>query len=180
MKALLPEEALPAPDVAGTVDAWRAWRVLRRDGGYVLASVIKPTIWPHRQVLYAKCLHVRSPLNWLCRRQPHAAPEASCECGIYAAGLELVGDYLDEASMPPAVARVLGRVALWGTVVECERGYRAAFAYPTRIYVPADARGRNRRGTREAVEGLAAYGVPVELLGARCADAPHVLARQAA
>ena len=32
--------------------------------------------------------------------------------------------------------RVLGRVSLWGDVVECAWGWRASFAYPAQIYVP--------------------------------------------
>jgi hypothetical protein len=31
---------------------------------------------------------------------------------------------------------VIGRVMLWGEVVECEHGWHAACAYPAHLYVP--------------------------------------------
>lgn len=172
-------EFVPAPDVAGTIDAWRVWRIVARDGGYVLGSVIKPTLWVPRRPLVAECLRPRSPLARLRRRERHAAPEAPCECGVYGAGLEQLHQYLNENWMEPPVARVLGVVSLWGTVVECDRGFRASHAYPSRIFVPSDARCSHDHADR-VVDGLAAYGVPVELLGVNRSDALEVLARQAA
>lgn len=169
----------PAPDVAGTIDAWRVWRIVARDGGYVLGSVIKPTLWLPRQPLCAECLRPRSPLARLRRTERHGAPEALCECGVYGAGLEQLHQYLNENWMEPPVARVVGEVALWGTVVECDRGFRASHAYPLRIFVPSDARYSHDRAD-DVVEGLAGYGVPVELLGASRSDALEVLAREAA
>jgi hypothetical protein len=41
------------------------------------------------------------------------------------------------------LGRVAGRVRLWGTVVECERGWRASHAYPSRLLVALDD-GRSR------------------------------------
>jgi hypothetical protein len=58
---------------------------------------------------------------------------------------------------------VIGQVRLWGKVIECERGWRAALAYPERLYVPmrpADERARRR--SAEIAAGLRDYGVPVE------------------
>jgi hypothetical protein len=76
---------------------------------------------------------------------------------------------------------VLGHVALWGTVIECERGLRASHAYPIRIYVPADAGEPWRVSWEEVAFGLWHYGVPIEPLGARAAEATtHLAARQAA
>jgi hypothetical protein len=71
---------------------------------------------------------------------------------------------------------VLGLVSLWGTVVECERGYRASHGYPRRIFVPADAGEPWRIGWDEVALGLCRYGVAVEPLAARAADAPRFLA----
>lgn len=172
-------EFSPAPDIAGTVDAWRVWRVLARDDGYVLGSVIKPTVWPPRRPLEAECLRVRTPLAWLRRKQRHVAPEAPCECGVYAAGLAQLGQYLSESSREPATGCVVGRVALWGTIVECQRGFRASHAYPLELFVPLDASGGRDRAD-DVAAGLAAYGVPVELLAAPRSDALDVLARRAA
>jgi hypothetical protein len=93
--------------------------------------------------------------------------------------LARIGQYVAE---PPCrgVARVLGRVALWGTVIECERGFRASHAYPARIYVPADAGDPWRIGWEEVAFGLARYGVPIEPLAARASEATHHLAERLA
>lgn len=54
-------------------------------------------------------------------------PIKDCKCGIYAANniaeAEKYGD-------------IIGRVALWGTVVVSETGWRAQYAYPQALYVP--------------------------------------------
>jgi hypothetical protein len=75
------------------------------------------------------------------------------------------------------VHRVIGCVSLWGTVVECTRGWRAERAYPASLAVPAprpQARKRHLlRPRRKASESLPAahiadalgeYGVPTELV----------------
>lgn len=181
MSVLLSIESSSAPDVAGPIEAWRVWRVVAHDGAYVLGSLIKPRLWPPRKPLLAECLRERALLvEWLRRRQRHAAPAMRCECGVYAAGsLPQLRQYLNESSLQPAVGRVLGQVALWGRVVECERGYRASHAYPQRIFVPSDA--CDRQGpTRGLVEDLAAYGVPVEMLDIPRSKALEVLAGRAA
>jgi hypothetical protein len=176
---LEPGELFLAPDVGGTIDAWRVWRVWRgvRDGVYVLGSAIKPTLWPARQPLLAECLR-RRPLAWVRRKQRHAAPDAPCECGVYAVALEQLGLYLNGSSLQPDATRVVGQVALWGTVVECERGFRASHAYPLRIFVPSDVCGGRDRAS-ELVDGLAAYGVPIELLSAPRSGALEALASRA-
>ena len=55
----------------------------------------------------------------------------------------------------------LGRVSLWGLVVECERGWRASHAYPERILLPV----RPGAGAAEELDALTAalsvYGMPV-------------------
>jgi hypothetical protein len=68
---------------------------------------------------------------------------------------------------------VIGRVALWGSVVEGQRGWRGEVAYPIELFVPASAvvqSGFRRRAyVDEIVLGLEAYRVPVDLV------APHAL-----
>jgi hypothetical protein len=167
---------LAAPDFAEPFEAWRVWRVLWKDGRYSLGSVVKPTLWPVRRSLQADCLHFPSLVAWLRRRPRHDAPEQGCECGIYATELDQLGQYLIEVFAGPAAGRVLGRVSLWGTVVECERGFRASSAYPSQIFVPRDAGGHSGRSAADLAAGLEPYGVPVEVLRARCADAPRALA----
>ncbi|HSC49822.1 MAG TPA: hypothetical protein VLD16_06105 [Gaiellaceae bacterium] len=169
-----------APDYAEPFRAWRVWRVVRRDRGYYLGSVVQRTVWPAGEAFTAECLRMPTMFSRLRRRQRHESPEADCDCGIYAASLERLDHYLADAPLR-AVARVLGQVALWGTVIECENGFRASHAYPLRIYVPADAGGPWRIGWDEVAGGLVSYGVPVEPLAARAAEATrHLHDRQAA
>jgi hypothetical protein len=165
-----------APDYAEPLEAWRVWKVVRRDGVYSLGSVVQRTVWPAGAALVAECL-AGGRLSGLLRRRKrrHEAPDVHCDCGIYAAGLELVGQYAADAPFS-SVSRVLGEVSLWGTVVECARGYRASHAYPKRIFVPADAGEAWRVGWDEVALGLCRYGVPVEPLAARAADATRFLA----
>ena len=102
-----------APDYPEAFEAWRAWRVVRRDGEFSLGSIIQRTLWPAGEALAAECLRCRRLLARLRRKRAHDAPDSGCECGIYATALEGVGQYLAEAPCK-GVARVLGRVALWG------------------------------------------------------------------
>jgi hypothetical protein len=100
---------------------------------------------------------------WPIRSEPHSAPGERCECGIYAATPSTIGDYLHE-SLWPRRRPVLGRVSLWGDVVECERGWRASLAYPEQLYIPRFI-GDDRDRARFAAE-LEKYRVPIELLDA--------------
>jgi hypothetical protein len=160
-----------APDYAEALAAWRVWRVVRDDEGLVLRSVVQSTCWPRREVLVAECL--RRSL-WFRRRRAHPVADARCACGVYAARFDELGPYLLDDILVGS-RRVVGEVALWGTVVECERGFRASHAYPKRIFVPTDADGRRGR-VEEMAASLGDYGVPVELLPVRHSDAGRVLA----
>ena len=46
-------------------------------------------------------------------------------------------------------------LALWGTVIECEGGWRSSLGYPAALFVPGVRRRRRR-------VGLAGAGSPVE------------------
>lgn len=169
-----------APDFPTAIEGWRAWRVVEVDGRYVLGSVVKPACWLPHEALQAGCLNRRSPLAWMRGQGRHEAPSATCQCGIYAGGLAQAADYLRDlwacGSRRPTIARVLGRVSLWGTVIECERGFRASRAYPSRIYVPReDERRREQLDSEELSLRLAVYGVPVERLDAGCSETPEAL-----
>lgn len=172
-----------APDFAEAIEAWRVWRVVASEDGYSLGSVLRPTLWQPGQPLVAECLRTSTLLARLRRRRRCArtVPDEQCECGIYAASLSFVDQYLRYAHAPAThcVARVLGQVSLWGTVIEYERGYRASHAYPLRVYVPVDASLRGGRRWEDLVAGLDGYGVPVEVLPARCSEAVAVLEQQA-
>jgi hypothetical protein len=139
------------PDAIQPVVGWRCWRVLDGPEGFALASACNETRWPARLALEAACAAAPA----------HDPPDAYCSCGIYATrDPEPVLRYF-----PPVVSRaativapailgydtvvVVGRVSLWGTVVEGERGWRGRYAYPRELCVPSAIRHYRRgRGTR--------------------------------
>jgi len=171
-------DSLEVPDFAEALEAWRVWRVVARKEGYRLGSVVKPALWPTDAPLVARCLRITLVPSWLRRRRgkEHAVPLDRCECGIYAGWLPTVAQYLDSVAGGP-VALVLGQVSLWGTVIECERGFRASLAYPLRIFAPVEAPPRGRHRWKEIVSGLETYGVPVEPLPAHYRDAVELVER---
>ena len=103
------------------VIGWRVWRLVRRHGVLTLIAITAQEPWPPKDVMQAGCR----------RHSSHAAPAAGCTCGLYA------------ASSPRDLARagvygyvdvcVVGAIAMWGTVVEHQRGARSAKAYPARL-----------------------------------------------
>jgi hypothetical protein len=166
---------LEPPDYAEAVTAWRVWRIVLRGDGYRLASVVHSTVWPTDDALEAVCARQTLLPRFLRRtRRPHQVPDAGCECGIYGTDLERLGPYVVEEPFGGSSGRAVGRVSLWGTVVECERGFRASRAFPQHLYVPVDGSSRSVE-VRRLLGDLRAYGVPVEVLAARCADAPALL-----
>jgi hypothetical protein len=138
------------------------------------------TLWPPGEALVAECLRASPVITWFRRGRAEVrpVPDPGCECGIYAALLPDIRQYLSESPQRSSVARVLGQVSLWGTVIECERGFRAACGYPVRIYVPVDASFRSGCHSEELAAGLEVYGVSVEPLPARCRDAISLLERR--
>ena len=108
-----------APDYAEPLIGWRVWCVLETQDGLRLASVIHDQVWEVDGKTVAHC------------EAGHSAPDETCTCGIHAAREPApVLTYLRGRDEPRTVARVLGRVALWGRVVEHEEGWRAEFAQP--------------------------------------------------
>ena len=160
---------------------WRLWLVTA-DGGYLwLESLLYATRWSPQRSLDARCIPHRR--CYLCNRddvhaaKTHDAPDHECECGIYAAAAPAaLAPYL-ESSYPGRahVERVLGQVQLWGTVIECERGWRGEHAYPARLFIPL--RADDERAGQVAAEiatGLRDYGVPASPL--RWQETPDVIA----
>ena len=128
---------MSAPDFADALIGWRVWCVVRYGTELRLASVIHDEVWPVGTELVARCRAHEPPSNRLLLGElpRHAAPAAECTCGIYASR-EPAGawTYLRGRDEPFTVARVLGRVMLWGRVVEHEDGWRAERAYPLDVY----------------------------------------------
>jgi hypothetical protein len=99
--------------------AWRAWALTgRRDGTDLL---LRPVVgrarpWKPLEPAKAACKHARL----------HAAPHLACSCGLH-------GTHEVEILRRTRTPAVLGRVALWGRVIEHDLGYRGEFGYPQRL-----------------------------------------------
>jgi len=161
-----------APDYLEPVEGWRVWRVGSRDGEVVLQSVFVDAVWEPGRALEARCEHRRRSLlrPWRVYSNEHPAPEEECSCGIYAASTRSAARrYLGVPSPVGSGMRVIGRVSLWGEVVESESGWRASVGYPSQLFVPIPTEhARRSLRRREIVDGVAValerYGVPVELV----------------
>jgi hypothetical protein len=154
-----------APDYVTPIVGWRTWRVVRRNGRLLLASPVVNVAWRPGSPLVAEC-HV-DPIE---AEHEHETPEPACACGIHAWRLEA----LEWPAFVRAARRplVVGRVLLWGKVVEGTNGWRAEVAYPERLWVPATD-GRYTAGVWQIADGLAEYGVDVSPV---CVDGPRALA----
>jgi hypothetical protein len=172
-----------APDFIAPAVGWRTWLVVERAGVVLLRSVVFDISWPPHHELAAGCEQPPPRLltrPWR-REQAHEAPSVNCECGIYATkSAERAARYLgvdEEGPLERVRHRVLGRVRLWGSVVETDCGWRASHAYPAHIYVPTHrANGRCVDAENIALE-LARYGVPVDVVTGRIGlDLPRLSA----
>jgi len=66
------------------------------------------------------------------------APLKNCECGIYA--FKDLKTLLSKDNYPYKSHYLIGRVALWGKVIEHENGYRAQYAYPQLFFKCPEAK----------------------------------------
>jgi hypothetical protein len=136
-------------DATEPVVGWKIWRVEHDAERTRLRSVLYGSLWVPGRPAVADC---KKPLRFR-----HDAPDALCDCGIHGGkSLAAWQHYLKVGDN-----RVFGRVLLLGPRVEGSAAWRAAAAYPLELYVPA------KLEDAEAIaEGLAVYGVPVEIVGA--------------
>lgn len=119
MTRLLLERSLPVETSMEPVVAWRVWALSgRRDGSNLRLRPVagRTRAWPPGHPAEALCKLVRF----------HDAPHPACSCGLHGTR----GPEVLRRTRSPAV---LGRVALWGRVIEHELGYRGRFGYPQRI-----------------------------------------------
>jgi hypothetical protein len=148
----LRDEDFQAPDLIGTVEGWRAWNVLREPPAFGTTPKLESATFKYWWTPRVKA-------RATCERSPEHVPGETCTCGFYAAKtlphLRAMGyqAYDEEAKR----ICVVGRLAMWGKVIEGDQGWRAEYAYPHTIYVPFE-------GWRLARPIQRAYGVPVRLL----------------
>jgi hypothetical protein len=176
------------PDKIAPEIGWRVWLIVARGGCDLrLHSAVQAKVaWEPRAELRAECRRLPTPEVFNGAPCTHDAPSEVCGtggghgCGIYAAKTRAACLHFLKGAYSPArvagdsvVHRVLGRVALWGKVLEAERGWRAELAYPVDIWVPrlryvsSGANVGELQAPGLPVEsiaaGLAVYGVPVFL-----------------
>jgi hypothetical protein len=134
---------------AAPVIGWRVWIVTATTDGLRLGSVLHDQVWAPGTTALASCQRheglFAEPLP------PHQTPSPVCGCGFHAARDPVDAlSYLQGRDEAATICRLLGEVTLWGRIVETERGWRAAAAYPVRFYVADEA----------IAEALGVYGVP--------------------
>lgn len=156
------------------VVGWRTWSAVRDPRtGWRLDSPAYAQAWPAGTAATARCR--RDEDDPKAARRTHRAPEHRCRCGIYGAHEpELACGFLSFLYTPAherIEIAVIGTVALWGTVVESERGWRASHAYPEQLWLPCAEQDRSwappgiRQGAARVARALSeAYGVPVHTI----------------
>lgn len=124
-----PLHDLRIADRMQAVIGWRIWLVTRT--GFLYSPFQSHHGWPGFAPLRAGCYPRDLPAI-----HRDGVPSANHRCGIFAtksvAEAWLWARELDENDE----SWVIGKVALWGTVHEHERGFRAQFAYPQLLYLP--------------------------------------------
>jgi hypothetical protein len=157
------------PDAIDPVVGWRSWRVRDGGDGFVLVSASRDAPWPPGATLAAAC------------EAGHPAPCGACTCGIYAArepgpAVEYLAPHVKAAEriVTPEIlgydaVLAVGLVALWGSVIVCEWGWRAQYAYPRELFVPAAVKHYRRR--RRLVEIFDSEAIAAALADAYCVGA---------
>jgi hypothetical protein len=152
-----PDDA--APDYATPIVGWRTWRVVSRGRAARLLSPFYRTVWPTGRPLHAVC-QSKEPLSC------HEVPTLECACGIYAAVVEALDREIADVAFHGWPRLAIGQVALWGRVVQAERGWRGEFAYPEKLFVLEPRPADRRRAARAARALRGGYGVPVVVVPA--------------
>lgn len=152
---------MSVPDLIEPVLAWRYWRVVPET-----RQLLSREIWPHYQALEAR--HQMHTLQaWQqdydqARERMLACTGSPCPphmpnvlpgCGIYGfkEGTRL---FVELGHQEQTQSMVVGRVALWGRLIEHEDGWRGQYGYPHDfVYAWPTALGPQL---------AAAYGVPYQ------------------
>jgi hypothetical protein len=128
------------PDIEGTVEGWRAWKIEKRLPLYGVDPKLRSVTeglshgytWYPQQTAEAEC-----------HKADHVPAAKGCTCGFYSAkslehlmklGYHRYGDYDEDRYV-----KVIGRVANWGQVTEGTKGWRSQYSYPVMLFVPYEA-----------------------------------------
>jgi hypothetical protein len=148
-----------APDYVEPIVGWRLWRIAESRHQSRLTSLFLNDVWPWLEPLEARCAMQR--VRWSRVRPPHAAPREDCQCGIYATVWSEIAPHLRNARWHRRPKFVVGEVALWGTVVVGELGWRSTYAYPQRMFALIPGKTSELEVAR-VLSSLGQYGVSVE------------------
>lgn len=113
------------PDLTTVIVAWRSWAVF----GDKLKALGQNTLWEPKKAIQAICLSVTA------KHTGKDFPYSNCNCGIWAFKTL---DILIEAIKSYREVAVIGKVSLWGKVIETENGYRAQYAYPAELWLKSE------------------------------------------
>jgi hypothetical protein len=159
-----------APDYIDPIFGWRVWLVVGTNRSLRLRSVAFECAWVPRSAFEAQCEGTRAAASFYRRCKRHEPLSLECECGIYATKeIAAAAGYLstyEDLVGSIATHRVIGRVALWGSIVEGDSGWRASRAYPAHLYVPPSRPDGTPVDAGAVARALEGYGVPVEVLQA--------------
>jgi hypothetical protein len=135
------------PDYISPIVAYRLWQW---DSAGLRS--LNGARWIPAQALAARCSLRKVWIAGRTMHVDHDAPKADCRCGVYAS------KSLDDLrSIRVWESGVRGEAWLWGTVVEHERGWRAQFAYPRTLVLPADILPIALTEIQSRLESLVAY-----------------------
>jgi hypothetical protein len=138
---MIGEPDVVVPDVIEPIIGHRSWTVLVHPSGEPrLCSPFRRSPWEPGAPHEARCgvatwsspIAVR-PVS--AAPPAHAAPQEGCTCGVHAWRSRETA--LMDAAGARGLRAVSGDVALWGTVLRHERGWRAARGYPSSLAVHA-------------------------------------------
>lgn len=104
------------PDYFEPIVGWRAWSAVNQRQEGALKSLVNGYYWMPGKAVQCRCMCC----NGFCK------PTMINSSGFYA--FKTIKQLLEDNAHRNL--NIIGQVYLWGTVVECTRGYRAEFAYP--------------------------------------------------
>jgi len=133
------------------VHGYRVWRLAGDPGALRLAAVTRRTVWPPME-----------PMRAVCPEHDEAeVPAGDCMCGLYAASS--LRTLVRAGVLQHRTVGVVGSVAMWGRVVQHERGVRSSLAYPARVRLVCGPCLSERRGPVTPTRVVRRDGAPVPL-----------------